>query len=162
MDNLQKAPKVMKESKNRIRVEFEDRTPLLERLKSKIFSVYFLTNVVWYIFRLILMIGVSYVILFPFFSKIAGSFMSPSDFVDPTVCVIPKSPTLDIYKAVIAENGYFSAFLNTMLLSLSTALIQTFICTMVGYGLCKFKFNGNSLIMILVIVTMIVPHEPTP
>ena len=159
MDNMQKAPKVMRESKNRIRVEFEDRTPLLERLKSKIFSMYFLTNVVWYAFRLILMIGVSYVILFPFFSKIAGSFMSPSDFVDPTVCVIPKSPTLDIYKAIIQENGYFSAFLNTTLLSLSTALIQTFVCTLIGYGLCKFKFKGNGLVMILVVVTMIIPHE---
>ncbi len=159
MDNSQKAPVIMKESKNKIRVEFEDRTPLLERLKSKIFSVYFLTNVVWYIFRLLLMIGVSYVILFPFFSKIAGSFMSPSDFVDPTVCVIPKSPTLDIYKAIITENGYMSAFLNTTLLSLSTALIQTFICTLVGYGLCKFKFKGNGIVMILVVVTMIIPHE---
>ena len=159
MDNTQNAPKILKESKNKIRVDFEGKTPLLERLKSKIFSVYFLTNVVWYAFRLILMIGVSYVILFPFFSKIAGSFMSPSDFVDPTVCVIPKSPTLDIYKAIFVENRFASALLNTTLLSLSTALIQTFICTLVGYGLCKFKFKGNSLVFLMVIVTMIIPHE---
>ncbi|MBQ9736205.1 MAG: carbohydrate ABC transporter permease [Clostridia bacterium] len=159
MDNTQKAPKVMRESKNRIRVEFEDRTPFWQRMKSKIFSMYFLTNVVWYLFRFILMIGVSYVILFPFFSKIAGSFMSPSDFVDPTVCVIPKSPTLDIYKAIILENGYLSALFNTIVLSLSTALIQTFVAALVGYGLCKFKFKGNSVVMIFVIITMIIPHE---
>ena len=159
MDNTQKAPKVMKESKNKIRVEFEDRTPLLERLKAKIFSVYFLTNVVWYIFRLILMVGVCYVILFPFFSKIAGSFMSPSDFVDPTVSIIPKSPTLGIYKAIFLENRYFAAFFNTVLLSLSTALLQTFVCTLIGYGLAKFRFKGNGVVMIFVILTMIVPHE---
>ena len=159
MDKTQNAPKVLKESKRRIRVDFEDRTPLLQRLKSKIFSVYFLTNVVWYVFRLLLMIGISYVILFPFFSKIAGSFMSPSDFVDPTVCVIPKNPTFGIYTAIFKENNFMSAFLNTSLLSLSTALIQTFICTLVGYGLCKFKFKGNGLIMVLVVVTMVIPHE---
>lgn len=158
MDNTQSAPKVMKESKNKIRVEFDDRTPFWQRMKSKIFSVYFLTNVVWYIFRLILMIGVSYVILFPFFSKIAGSFMSPSDFVDPTVCIIPKSPTLGIYKAIIVENNYFGAFLNTALLSFSTALLQTFVCTLIGYGLSKFRFKGNGLVMVFVILTMVVPH----
>ena len=159
MDNTQKAPKVMKESKNKIRVEFEDRTPFWERMKAKIFSVYFLTNVVWYIFRLILMIGVCYVILFPFFSKIAGSFMSPSDFVDPTVSIIPKNWTLGIYKAIFLENRYLSAFFNTLLLSLSTAVLQTFVCTLIGYGLAKFRFKGNGIVMMFVILTMIVPHE---
>ena len=38
-----KAPRVMKESKNKIRVEFEDRTPFLTRMKNKIFSMYFLS-----------------------------------------------------------------------------------------------------------------------
>lgn len=159
MDKTQKAPNAVKQSKRKIRVDFEDRTPLWLRIKSKIFSTYFLTNVVWYLFRLVLMIGISYVILFPFFSKIAGSFMSPSDFVDPTVCVIPKNPTLNIYKSIFIENRYMTAFFNTTFLSLVTALIQTFICTLVGYGLCKFKFKGNGLIMVLVVVTMVVPHE---
>ena len=149
----------MKESKNKIRVEFEGRTPLLERLKSKFLSVYFLTNVVWYLFRLLLLVGVSYVILFPFFSKIAGSFMSPADLVDPTVSIIPKTPTLEIYKAIIVENDYFSALLNTTLLSLSSAILQTFVCTLIGYGLAKFRFKGNGLIMVLVVLTMVVPHE---
>lgn len=159
MDQMQKAPKVMKESKNRIRVEFEDRTPWLERMKNKVFSVYFLKNVVWYAFRVLLMIGVSYVILFPFFSKIAGSFMSPSDFVDPTVNIIPKNFTLEIYKAIIVENGYFKAFINTAFLSLITAFLQTFVACLVGYGLAKFKFKGSGLVFVLVIFTMVVPHE---
>ena len=159
MDNTQKAPKVMKESKNRIRVEFEDRTPFWERFKSKVFSMYFLTNVVWYAFRLILMIGVSYVILYPFFSKIAASFMSAEDFVDVTVKLIPKYPTLDTYKAIINDNFYFQAMFNTVVLSLSCALIQTFICTVIGYGFAKFKFKGSNLLFFLVIFTMVVPHE---
>lgn len=159
MDNTKNAPRVTKESKNKIRVEFEGRTPLLERLKSKFLSTYFLTNVVWYLFRLILLIGVSYVILFPFFSKIAGSFMSPSDLVDPTVSIIPKAPTVEIYKAIVVENSYFTALWNTLVLSLSSAILQTFVCMLIGYGLAKFRFKGNGLIMVLVVLTMIVPHE---
>ena len=64
--NTMPEAKITKETKNKIRVEF-DRTPLLQRLKMKFFSVYFLQNVVWYTFRLILMIGVSFIILYPFF-----------------------------------------------------------------------------------------------
>ena len=77
--NMQKAPAVMKESKNKIKVDFE-RTPLIERLKGKYLTVNFLASLVFKIFRLVLLVGISYVILFPFFAKISGSFMSPEDF----------------------------------------------------------------------------------
>ena len=55
----------MKESKNKIRVEFE-RTPLKERLKAKFLNMNFFKNVVVRIFTYVLLIGISYVILFPF------------------------------------------------------------------------------------------------
>ena len=94
--NIEK-PRVLKETKNKIRVEFE-RTPLLERLKVKFISMHFLVSLIWYIFRLILLIGISYIILYPFYTKIAGSFMIPDDFVNVTVRLIPTQLTLNTYK----------------------------------------------------------------
>ena len=155
--NMQNTPKITKESKNKIRVEF-DRTPLKERLKAKFLNLYFFQKLAWMIFRLVLLVGISYVVLFPFISKIAGSFMSPEDFVDVTVRLIPKHFTLDIYKAVLFELDYWEAFTNTLIISLICALLQTFICCLIGYGLAKFRFRGNGLVMMLVILTMIVPH----
>jgi multiple sugar transport system permease protein len=155
---MQNTPKITKESKNKIRVEF-DRTPLKERLKAKFLNLYFFQKVAWMIFRMVLLVGISYVVLFPFISKIAGSFMAPEDFVDVTVRLIPKHFTLDIYKAVLFELDYWEAFTNTLIISLICALLQTFICCLIGYGLAKFRFKGNSLIMMLVILTMIVPHQ---
>ena len=153
-----KAPRVKRESKNRIRVDF-DRTPLKERLKAKFLNMNFILKIVIFIFRLVFLIGISYVVLFPFITKIAGSFMSSQDFVDVTVRLIPKNFTLDIYRAIFTELGYWNAFINTMFLAGSTALIQVFICCMIGYGFAKFKFKGLGIIFILVMVTMIVPHQ---
>ncbi|MCQ2455728.1 MAG: carbohydrate ABC transporter permease [Clostridia bacterium] len=156
--NSAEAPKIKRESKNKIRVDFE-RTPLLQRLRAKFLNLYTLKKVLWYLFRLLLLIGVSYIILFPFFSKIASSFMSESDFVDVTVRLIPKSPTLTTYKAIIVDNQYFKAFGNTFLLSLICGLLQTFICCFVGYGFAKFKFKGSNILFLIVIFTMVVPHS---
>lgn len=155
---MPESPRVMKSTKNKIRVEF-DRSPLKDRLKAKFLSTFFFQKILWYIFRLVLLIGISYVILFPFFTKIFGSFMSMEDFVDVTVRLIPKHWTLTTYKAIILENHYFEAFFNTAILSLSCALIQTLVCCLIGYGLAKFRFRGNKLIMILVVLTMIIPHR---
>ena len=44
------APQVTKETKNKIRVEFE-RTPLKERLKAKFINMAFVGGVIWYIVR---------------------------------------------------------------------------------------------------------------
>ncbi len=156
--HIDNKPKVQKETKNKIRVEFE-RAPLKERLKAKFLSLYFLKKVVWYIFRLILLIGISYIVLFPFFSKIASSFMSPEDLIDVTVRLIPKNFTLDIYKAIWTERNYVEAFSNTLFLSASSALVQTFICCFVAYGLAKFKFKGNGLVFLAVVVSLTIPHQ---
>jgi len=150
--------KVKRESKNKIRVDFE-RAPLIERLKSKFLNMYFVKKMLFLIFKLVLLVGVSYVILYPYITKIFGSFMTASDFKDVTVILISKSPTLDQYKYIITQNGYFSALLTTFLVSLSISLIQTVICALIAYGLAKFKFRGNNIVFFLVVFTMMVPQE---
>ncbi|MBQ7353256.1 MAG: carbohydrate ABC transporter permease [Clostridia bacterium] len=150
--------RVKKETKNKIRVDFE-RAPFWERFKQKYVSLNFLKRAVFVIFRLILLLGISYVILYPYITSIFGSIMSPSDIEDPTVVLITKNPSIDQYKAIITENGYFQALLNTFLVSFSVALIQTFVCAFIAYGLAKFKFKGSSIVFFLVIFTMMVPQD---
>lgn len=157
-NKMPESPKIKKETKNKIQVEFE-RTPLLQRLRTKYLSLFFLQKVIWFIFRLVLLVGISYVILFPFFAKVSSSFMSPEDFVDVTVRLVPKYPTLDTYKAIIKDNKYFEALFNTAVLSVSCAVMQTFVCCVVAYGFAKFKFKGNGLLFLAVVFTMVVPHQ---
>ncbi len=157
-NNINNAPRILKESKNKITVDFE-RTSKIERMKLKYLNMSYVGTLLWRILRFALLLGISYVILYPFFSKIMASFMSEKDFVDVTVKLIPKYPTLDTYKAIIVDLQYFQALLNTFLLSLVTALVQTFICCIIGYGFAKFKFPGSKILFALVIFTMIVPHS---
>ena len=137
----------------------DDSTPFFTRLRYKYFNSYFAGKVVWSLFRFLLLVGISYVILQPYISKISSSFMSREDFVDVGVKLIPKNPTLDTYKAIIKENEYFKALVNTTFLSVMVAVIQTLICSIVGYGFTKFKFKGRSILFACVIMTMVIPHK---
>ena len=150
--------KIIKESKNKISVDYEGKADLKTRILRKLKATHTWMKVVVSIFKFILMLGVSFVILFPFVSKIAGSFMSINDVVDATVSLIPREPNVDIYKYLVVDNGYFTALGNTVLLSLICAIIQTFVSCLIGYGLAKFKFKGNKLIFVLVVVAMLIPH----
>ena len=151
-------PVVTKETKNRIVVDYEGKLTFKERLMQKLKASNTWITLLVNFFRFVLMLGVSFVIIYPFIARIAGSFMTREDVIDSTVSLIPKNPTLDIYKAIITENHYFEALLNTVLLALACAILQTLVSCLVGYGLAKFKFKGNKAVMAAVVVTMIIPH----
>ena len=85
--------------------------------------------------------------------------MPARDFVDPTVKLIPSSPVLDTYKAIIVDLNYLQALLYSTIVAFVAAVIQTFICCLIGYGFAKFKFRGSKLLFALVLFTMIVPHS---
>ena len=149
---------IRKETKNKIRVDYEGKLSFKERMKNKLKASNTWITAIVNFFRFMLMLGVSFVILYPFFARIAGSFMTREDVIDSTVALIPKHFTVDIYKYIILENGYFEAMFNTALLSLISALIQTLVACLIGYGLAKFKFKGNKLVMLAVVLSMVIPH----
>ncbi len=147
----------IRDPNKKIKVEFE-RAPLKVRLKEKYLSLFFAKKLIWYLFRLVLLIGISYVVLFPFITKIAGSFMEFRDFADVTVRIIPRHFTMNTYIAIFNELDYVTAFLNTLVISVGCAVIQTLVCCVIGYGFAKFKFKGSKWIFLLVMLTMIIPH----
>ena len=95
---------VTKETKNKIRVDYEGKLSFKERLQQKLKASNTWIKAGVNVIRFILMLGISYVILYPFFARIAGSFMTKEDVVDATVSLIPKHFTLDIYKYIILED----------------------------------------------------------
>ena len=150
--------KVKKESKNKIKVDF-DRTPLKDRLKAKFLNFYFVSTVIVKIFRFVFLLGIAYVILSPYIQMIATTFMGRHDFVDPSIMLIPKNPTLEYYREVFIRNEFMRAFANSLLSSITVAFLQTFVCCFIAYGLAKYKFKGNQIIFLLVILTMVIPHS---
>ncbi len=159
MTNKTENAQLRKLSRKEMRVDFEGKLSLKERLKHKFLNFAFVGEVVYKIFRFVFMIGISYIILFPFLSKILSSFMSASDLVNVTVKLIPATPTLDQWKYIIIENRYFEALFNTARISLVCAFFQTLICAIIGYGFAKFKFKGRSILFFCVIITMLIPHD---
>lgn len=122
-------------------------------IKSK--SASFVTSLFCYI----LLILVSFIILFPFISKISASFMSVEDMYDRTVNFIPRKPTLDNYKFVMQAIKFGSTGLRTLGLSLLCAIPQTFVAAMTGYALAKMKKKMGKIGMGMVLATVLVPPQ---
>ena len=62
--NADASVKTKRKAKDTVKVDF-DRTPFWQRMKAKYLSMYFLKKLIWALFRYVLLIGISYVILSP-------------------------------------------------------------------------------------------------
>lgn len=113
----------------------------------------------WAICRQILLIGISFIILYPIMYMISNAFKPVEQYYDPSVIWIPKSLTLDNFRVVLMIIDFGEVLKNTFFISLLPALIQTCICMYVAYGLARFQFRGRKLIIALVILTIIVPQQ---
>ena len=111
------------------------------------------------ILRFILLFGISFVILYPIFSIICGSFMSLDDLVDITVKYFPKHFTLQNYADAATALDMPDTMINSLVIFLITAVLQVISCTMVGYGLARFKFKLNGLVFVCVIIQLLIPPD---
>lgn len=111
------------------------------------------------LFMYALLVIISFIILFPFISKISASFMSVEDMYDRTVNFVPRHPNLDIYKSVMKAMGYWKTMLRTLGLSILCALPQTIICSCTGYALAKLRTKFSKFVMAVVVLSILVPPQ---
>lgn len=116
-------------------------------------------NVVVSAFRYVLLIAISYIILYPLFVMIAYSFQSRYDIMDTSVTWIPKTGTLDNYSIAWQALEYPTALLNTVIIHLVSALLEIFTCAIAAYGFARFKFKCRGLLFGIVLFTAIVPVQ---
>jgi multiple sugar transport system permease protein len=126
---------------------------------TRILNPRFVKTMAWKIIRLVMIIGLCYIILYPFIIKILNSVKSLSDFMDPTVRFISKSPTFDNIVKCFNSMQYIEAFRNTFTQSLMVGIMQMIMCALIGYGLARFDFRGKKIVFACVILTLIIPPQ---
>ncbi len=127
------------------------KNPYILKQKSKSF--------VFKLFRLLFIIGLSYLFLFPLIYMIVTTFQSPDTVKDPSIIWVP--PKLSLQGITLAWK--FLDFKNTapltMIITIFSSAASIVSCSMVGYGFARFKFPLKNVIFILVILTIIVPPQ---
>ncbi|MFS0725572.1 carbohydrate ABC transporter permease [Paenibacillus sp. 1P07SE] len=111
----------------------------------------------WIVVRFVLIVGLSFVVLYPIFQKIATAIKAKADLYSPIVVWVPQNYTLDNFRQVISVMDYWQTLLNTFTLAGTTTILTTASCALAGYGFARLKFKGSNLLFAGVILTILVP-----
>ena len=111
------------------------------------------------IVRFILLFGLCFMIIQPILNKISVSFMTEEDLYDPVVVNIPAHFTTENYRICSIIMSYKEAFKNSMIISLTIAILQVSVCTLVGYGFARYDFPLKNLLFGCVLLMIVVPPQ---
>jgi putative chitobiose transport system permease protein len=102
------------------------------------------------------------VTVFPFAWMLLTSLKGP---LDPITSVppqlLPGDPTLANYQRVLDALPISSFFLNSVIVSVTTSLLNVLVASLAAYPLAKMRFAGRSVIFYALLATLIVPAQLT-
>jgi multiple sugar transport system permease protein len=111
------------------------------------------------LFRIIILIGLSFVIIFPIFQQISLAFRHPADIQNKLVIWIPETSSILNFKIAYKMLDYLNSLFNNIRVSLIVMLGQVTCSVLAGYALARLKFKGSNLIFVLLLATFIIPPQ---
>ncbi len=102
------------------------------------------------------LIAVALVCVLPLWVMVVASLQPAGEF-DGAAFLPPANPTLANYGEVWNELGFDRMFVNSLVLSLSSALIATLLAAGAAYGFTRFRFAGRALLLGATIGMMAIP-----
>lgn len=109
--------------------------------------------------RAILLFGLCFLILQPILNKISVSFMTEGDLYNPVVISIPEHFTAENYRLAAKLMSYGTSLFNSFVISLTIAVLQVGMSTLVGYGFARFKFPLKNLWFACVMLVIVIPPQ---
>lgn len=111
------------------------------------------------IFRTVLLIGLSFILIYPIIQSFIPSITDYFVLGRPNSVWLPLKTSGMAYKIAIDVTNYWSGLAKSFVYAIILTIIQVIISAFVGYGFAKMKFRGSKLLFSLVIITIILPPQ---
>ena len=109
--------------------------------------------------RYVILILLSYQLLYPVLYMVSASVKAPIDSYDPGVIWIPKHFSATGFTDAFKTMKYLDALIRSLVIGLGCALLDVVSCALAGYGFARYKFPLKNVFFVCVILTLIVPTQ---
>lgn len=117
------------------------------------------TGWIWAVMRTIMLLGFSYIILYPLFLMLTRSVMDARDLYDNSIVWLPKHFSTSTVRVVLLALNYGKTLFNSIWVSGLVTVLQALSCMMAGYGFARLKFPLKRILFAGVILSLIVPPQ---
>lgn len=97
--------------------------------------------------------------LIPVIYIISSSFKPINELFTASPTFFPRVFTMASYIEALERGNFLRYIFNSLLVAVSSTILAVIINTMSGYALAKYRFKGDTIIMILILSTIMLPLE---
>ena len=116
------------------------------------------TKSIFSIFRLVILISIGFVILYPLFYMIITSVQSKHAFLNSSRVWIPNSFSIkENFSFAFEALDYGKSLISTLKYEVLSAIIQVCSCAFAAYGFARFKFKEKGILLIILFLTILIP-----
>ncbi len=113
------------------------------------------------IFRLLILISIGYVVIYPFMYMVTSAFRTGDSYYDPTITWLTTKVTMSNFTTVFKGMDYLNALKNTLVYEIVSAVIQLMSCAVAAYGFARFDFKEKKYLWIFLYLTILLPAQAT-
>lgn len=110
------------------------------------------------IVHLILLAGV-FIVVFPFIWMVLTSFKTVGEAMQIPPTIFPKKFLVDAYTQIISALPFARVYLNTIISTVVTTVVQVSFCSMAAYAFARINFPFKNAIFILILSVLMVPGQ---
>ncbi len=111
------------------------------------------------LFRLCMIITMSYLFMFPLYYMLVVSFQRPDLAVDPTSVYVPKAFSTEAYKIAFKQLDYKNSALLSLIISVLSTALAAISCSLTGYAFARFEFKGKKIAFLFVMLLIVIPPQ---
>lgn len=101
----------------------------------------------------------SIVYIFPVFWVVVSSFKGKNELYKWPPSIFPSNFTFENYEIAFKAGKFGLLFMNSLFVTIVSTLLLLLINSMAGYALAKYRFRGDTFILIAFISTLMIPLE---
>lgn len=133
--------------------------PKVKKIKKKILGKNFSDGILAKIFVYTILGVMSFAFLYPFVYMFLKSIQSPDDVLNPAINLLPSAFYAGNWTKAFQTLSFGKALGTSILYAGVPTILQVASCSVVGYGLAKFKFPCKKAVFALVILSFLIPQQ---
>ena len=127
--------------------------------ESKGKKIKLITPFFFYILRLLILLAIGYIIMYPLLQMIVTSIKDKMAFFDAARVWLPSGFNIKFnYSMAIDALDYFNSIKSTLVLQILSAAIEVITCAVTAYGFARFKFPYKNFWMTGLFITILIPE----
>ena len=116
-------------------------------------------SAVWIILRTVVLVGLSFVLLYPLLYIVSMAFRPYQEVMNPLVVWVPEVFTLDNMELAVQAMNYVTSLGQTLLISIVSSAISLGVYSLTGYGFARFRFRLRGVLFFILILSIILPPQ---